>query len=281
MTSTKYGDHLIPANITQKEGEVPILEFAAAPYGVDASWVLLPVTKLKPQVEELPTHSHDFHQFITWIGADLKDISEFKAEQFICLGEEQERHIVNTPTILNLPAGTPHCPAGWLKVEKPIYHLDIFLSPDYAKTDVRLDDDQTSGTRYGKHLIPAPVGPAQNGPKINTLAFSAHQYGADLGWFVVPVLEPRVMEEKPHRHDFHQFFCFMGSNPENLNDFDAEIEVYLGDEGEKHVITSPTVLHISPGLMHCPMIYKKVNMPVLHIDIVFAPEYQRIAASRD
>jgi hypothetical protein len=86
--------------------------------------------------------------------------------------------------------------------------------------------------------------------------------------------------DTPHKHDFHQFFCFLGSDPLDIRKFDAEIEVYLGEEGEKHTITTPTVLHIPPGLMHCPMEYKKVGQPVMHLDIYFAPKYERIAASR-
>jgi hypothetical protein len=238
---------------------------------------------LKPSVEDLPTHKHAFHQFITWFGADPKDISKFNAEEFTCLGVEQERHMVTAPTIQNLPPGTPHCPAAWLKVKKPIYHFDMYFAPKYKKTDVTVLDlpkKQTIGHKYDRHLMKAPIGPAKHGPPLNTLHFSATKCGKDAGWFVVPVLEPRVMEEKPHKHDFHQFFCYLGSNPENLKEFDAEIEVYLGKEGEKHTITTPTVLHIPPGLMHCPMIYKKVNKPVLHLDIFFASEYKRKAASR-
>jgi hypothetical protein len=283
MAKTKYGKHLIKADIMAKEGEVPVFRFSAAEHGVDASWVLLPVTTLKPSAEDLPTHKHAFHQFITWFGADPKNISEFDAEEFTCLGAEQERHIVNTPTIQNLPSGTPHCPGGWLKVEKPVYHLDIFFAPEYKKTDITVLDvprKQTTGNKYDKHLIKAPIGPAKNGPPIQTLHFSAAEYGVDAGWFVVPVLQPRVMEDKPHKHDFHQFFCYLGSNPRNLEEFDAEIEVYLGEEGEKHTITTPTVLHITPGLVHCPMIYKKVKKPVLHLDIFFASEYERISVSR-
>lgn len=277
MAETKYGQHLIPAEIEQVEGEVPVFRFSAAPYGVDASIVLLPVTDIDPQANRLPTHSHKFHQFISWFGADLKDISEFKAVEFTCLGEEQERHIVDSPTIQNLPPGTPHCPGGWLSVEKPVYHLDIFFAPEWRKEDVTvldIPDLQTEGTKYSKHLIPAPIELAQKGPKLNTLAFMAHEYGADAGWYVVPVLEPRVMGEKPHSHNFHQFFCYLGSNPYNLAEFDAEIEIYLGEEQEKHVITSPTVLHIPPGLVHCPMIYTKVGKPVIHLDVFFASEYE-------
>jgi hypothetical protein len=283
LANTKYGDHLIPAEIMQKEGEEPAFRFSAASCGVNASWVLLPITTLKPSARELPTHSHNFHQFMNWFGADLADISEFKAEGFTCLGVEQERHIIDAPTIQNLPPGTPHGPGGWLKLEKPIYQFDVFFAGEWKQDEVTVLDipnGQTEGTKYSKHLIPAPIDIARIGPPVNDLPFTAKEYGVDAGWFVLPVMEPRVMQEDYHKHDFPQFFCYLGSNPKNLAEFDAEIEVYLGEEGEKHVITSPTILYISPGLIHCPMIYKKVNKPVLHLDIYFSEEYVRILAPR-
>jgi hypothetical protein len=284
MAETKYGKHLIeaPFQLAREGTGVHVLSFAAAEYGVKATWVLLPV--LKPSTGEgLPTHSHDFFQFISWFGADPKNIGEFEAEEFICLGEEQEKHIVNTPTVQILPPGTPHCPGGWLKVDKPIYHFDVFFASDYVKKDTVIPDipnRQMPGTKYSKNFVPANIAPAQHGPPVPTFNFSAAEYGVDAGWILVPVLESRMFMDKPHKHDFHQFFCFLGSDPEDIRNFDAEIEVYLGDEGEKHVITTPTVLHIPPGLMHCPMEYKRVGKPVMHLDIYFAAKYERIPASR-
>ncbi len=283
MAETKYGKHLIKADIMPREREEPNLKFFAAEYGVNASWVLVPITKMQVDTEKLPTHSHSFHQFLTWFGADPKNIGEFDAEMWICLGAEQEKHIINSPTIQNFPPGTAHCPGGMLRVDKPIYSLDIYFAPEWKKTDITIldvPDRQTEGTKYSKHHIKAPIGPAKSGPPVPTLGFSAAEYGVDAGWIIVPVLEPRMFMDKPHKHDFHQFFCFLGGDPKNIGELDAEIEVYLGEEGEKHVITTPTILHIPPGLVHCPMEYKRVGKPVIHLDIYFAREYERIPASR-
>ncbi len=284
MAETKYGKHLIKAPIAPKVTDEPTFDFSAGEYGVDASWVILPVTHLPTEIHEaLPTHKHSFHQFITWLGANPRNIGEFDAEMWTCLGEEQEKHIIKSPTVQNLPPGTPHAPGGLTRVDKPMMSLEVQFTAKWGKEDVTVLDvpnRQTEGTKYSKHLIPAPIGPAREGPPVQTLAFSATEYGVDAGWILVPVLEPRMMQEASHKHDFHQFFCFLGGDPKNIGDFDAEIEVYLGEEGEKHVITSPTVLHIPPGLVHCPMEYKRVDKPVIHFDIYFGPEYKRIPVSR-
>jgi hypothetical protein len=284
MAKTKYGKYVINAPFqTDRGGKgLQVLYFDAKEYGVNATWVLLPVTQ-PSSGESLPTHSHDFFQFINWFGANPENIGEFEAEMYICMGAEQEKHIVNTPTVQILPSGTPHCPGGWLKVDKPIYHMDVFFSDDYVKKDTVVPDTpdkRQPGTKYNKNFVPANIGPAQHGPPVPTFHFATAAYGVDAGWIVVPVLEPRMFQAEPHKHNFPQFFCFLGSDPKDIRKFDAEIEVYLGEEGEKHVITSPTVLYVPPGLMHCPMEYKRVGKPVIHLDIFFGAKYERIPASR-
>jgi hypothetical protein len=128
-------------------------------------------------------------------------------------------------------------------------------------------------TKYGKHIIKAPIALAKRGPPLPSLNFLAAKYGVDAGWILVPVFKPVIMHEIPHKHDFHQFLCILGSDPKNIGELGAEIVMSLGEEGEKHTITTPTIIHITPGLVHCPLHYKRVDKPVMHLDIYFAPEY--------
>lgn len=66
------------------------------------------------------------------------------------------------------------------------------------------------------------------------------------------------MEQAPHSHDFDQLLCFMGTNPKNLKAFNAEIHFSLGEECEKHIITTPTIVYLKKGQIHCPLDYVKV-----------------------
>jgi hypothetical protein len=61
------------------------------------------------------------------------------------------------------------------------------------------------------------------------------------------VTGPAVMEEKPHSHDFDEFLCFHSVSPEDEYDFNANIELSMGKEGEKQVIQTPTVVVIPKG----------------------------------
>ncbi len=52
----------------------------------------------------------------------------------------------------------------------------------------------------------------------------------------------------PHTHEVSEVLCFIGGNPENINDFDAEIEIVLGEEGKAYTIISTSVVFIPSAL---------------------------------
>jgi hypothetical protein len=73
---------------------------------------------------------------------------------------------------------------------------------------------------------------------------------------------PHVMVKETHVHDCDEYLFFLGTNFSDMNDFDAEVWLYMGEEGEKHVITSPTIVYVPARLVHCPLNFVKVNKPV-------------------
>jgi hypothetical protein len=89
------------------------------------------------------------------------------------------------------------------------------------------------------------------------------------------VSEPFLMVKDPHTHEFDQFLHFFSADSANVAQFPAEIEFSLGEELEKHVITQPTVLHIPAGMLHGPLEFKKVDSPVIFVNVAFTPEYMK------
>ncbi len=83
------------------------------------------------------------------------------------------------------------------------------------------------------------------------------------------------MVNDPHSHDFDQFLHFYSADSRHIADFQAEIEISLGEEGEKHIITEPTVLHVPAGMIHCPLNFKIVRKPVIFMNVALTPEYTR------
>jgi len=76
-----------------------------------------------------------------------------------------------------------------------------------------------------------------------------------------------------HSHNFHETLCFIGGNPENINDLGAEISICLGDELEEHIINSATIVSIPPGLKHCPLKVRKISKPFIFLEISATQEY--------
>jgi hypothetical protein len=83
----------------------------------------------------------------------------------------------------------------------------------------------------------------------------------------------KVDEATPHIHDFPIMMTFIGANPKNIFDFDAEIEFYIG--GEKQVITTPAVVSVPAGTPHCPLIFKRVGKPFAWMEIMLTDKYSR------
>jgi hypothetical protein len=133
-------------------------------------------------------------------------------------------------------------------------------------------------SKYGKYFLTEPklrrkfLNPKLAKPK--AVMHSGPHFGSpNLSVCWECVYEPYTMDPVPHRHDFDEYLAFMGSNAEDVFDFDAEIEIYVGEEGEKHILDKATVFYIPAGLVHCPIVYKRIGKPILFNVIAFTPEY--------
>lgn len=89
-----------------------------------------------------------------------------------------------------------------------------------------------------------------------------------------------MMEDTPHSHDFDQFLHFYGADASNVREFKAEVELYIGREGEKHIITATTIVHIPKGMIHCPLNFKRVDKPIIFMNVPLTPEYIRSIAQK-
>jgi uncharacterized RmlC-like cupin family protein len=79
------------------------------------------------------------------------------------------------------------------------------------------------------------------------------------------VTRPYVSKTKPHTHQYHEFLAWYSCNPNNPEEFGAEIVLHLGEEQEKHVITTSTLVSLPPGFPHCPMEITRVDKPIFQI----------------
>jgi hypothetical protein len=88
-----------------------------------------------------------------------------------------------------------------------------------------------------------------------------------LGWSLLT--EPFLMVGDSHKHDFDQVIFLMGSNLNNVVEFDAEIEFSL--DNKVNTITYPACIYIPGGLLHGPLNVKRVTKPLMFMDITLSP----------
>jgi len=86
------------------------------------------------------------------------------------------------------------------------------------------------------------------------------------------VTEPYVSENPCHSHNFDEFLAWYGGNPNDADDFDAEVVLYMGPDLEKYVFTEPTMVYLPPFFPHCPLEVTRVGSPIIQIEIMLVGE---------
>jgi hypothetical protein len=206
------------------------------------------------------------------------DMHEFDAEVEFTFGPEMEKNVINRPTIVVAAPGVYHCPLNYAKVNKPFYCLEMFMTTGYSGVDLGEDLKEIRVTEpsYNRYFIRDVIKDNKwGGEGISLSAVPEHiiPAGARIMMGLTVIRKPYMFHEPTHKHPFTEFFYFFGSNPMDMNEFDAEIEFSFGEEREKHVITEPTIVVAPPGVFHCPLNYKKVNKPFYCLELFMTHKY--------
>jgi hypothetical protein len=127
---TKYG-HLILRQAFKKHHQMEGL--SASGDDMNADCILTHHVFYKPEAILKESHYHDdFMQILCFLGTNPMDVHDFGgAEIEMCFGKEEEKHKINAPVIMPIPAGVPHGPLVIKKIPKPIIFLEIMLTRKY------------------------------------------------------------------------------------------------------------------------------------------------------
>jgi len=95
----------------------------------------------------------------------------------------------------------------------------------------------------------------------------------DICW-IWEVPNPQTMVGA-HSHPFDEIVLLISSNPKDLRDLGGEVEMWMGEgeEAEKFMIDTTTLIYVPKGLVHCPLTFKKVERPILNIAIGLNTHY--------
>ena len=127
-------------------------------------------------------------------------------------------------------------------------------------------------TKYSQHVLRNAF---KTHHQLECLSANGKELGANCIVTHQVLYKPELMLKESHFHDdFEQILCFLGTNPMDCRDFGgAEIEFCLGEEEEKHIINSPTIVSVKKGLPHGPLNFKHIPKPVIFLEVMLTPEY--------
>ena len=102
----------------------------------------------------------------------------------------------------------------------------------------------------------------------------------NMGWQLFT--DPIYLEKEPHTHDCDEYLIFLGGKlPDLFSSFRAEVDFFIGEEMEKHLIDRATIIFIPKGLVHCPLNFRKIDEPVLFHAILLAPRFTKIMGGKE
>jgi len=94
-----------------------------------------------------------------------------------------------------------------------------------------------------------------------------------LHWVLPSDDPPMPVGHPPHIHKEPELLIHIGTNPDDPGDLGAEVEMFMGPEMERHVITRSTVIYIPPGMIHAPWRPLKTYRPWIMLQINQGPEH--------
>ncbi len=140
MAELKYGNYILRGTKEKKTGKEKtgvttvnlegLKDWAGIQPRMHWKYISQPVF-----MDEEP-HSHDFDEFLCFLGIDPSNALNFGAEIELSLGKEKEKHTIDAASIICIPKGLVHGPLNFKKIGKPIIFCNIYNSPEYVKKPV-------------------------------------------------------------------------------------------------------------------------------------------------
>ncbi|HSW58500.1 MAG TPA: hypothetical protein VLH15_08870 [Dehalococcoidales bacterium] len=253
-------------------------------------------------------HVHPYPECHLFVGLDTANVNYLGAEVECRLGPEQESYNFSEPSVVIVPAGLPHGPVETKRIYSPggfgSYSAGLSSIPETLWQDKPAQTAKSSGkyahlvkplkpfilTERGK-LNPARFPPELAKQRAENLKSSrmklgpgnadhlAWMFGSDLdgtkinmdwGFFSSAGLWHRGVGA--HVHAVDEVLVFTGVDSDKPDYLGAEIEIDLGKEHERHLITRSSVVILPAGTPHAPIVTRWVDRPFAFFSINLASE---------
>jgi hypothetical protein len=150
-------------------------------------------------------------------------------------------------------------------------------------TDIKLNGEmkKMAETKYGKYFITGPQPWYMDSPGPTVVEVDGTHMKGSYFYFIHWVLRAPTgisglnawgeISHGPHIHKDAELLFHVGTNPDDPMDLGGVIELCMGPEMEKHIITQSNMVYIPPGFVHCPWLIKRVDRPFLFIEVNQGP----------
>ena len=123
---------------------------------------------------------------------------------------------------------------------------------------------------FEKYIVRNAVNPfPEMGGKLNSPFVAAGPdllksiEGARPNFALYYVLRAGMFMEPPHYHPNDEYLMFISSNPHDMKNLGAVVQIAYGAEWEKVEFSTSALVYFPKNLQHCPIHVKKMDRPFL------------------
>lgn len=206
-----------------------------------------------------------------YLGGDPADIGRIDTEIEITMGAFSSR--VNAAAMAYIPQGTPFRHRLLRQPPQNAWAFSLVLPPAYiepGKAAVKAPAPaQAAVIDYEKYLLRQVK---QKWPMINPLAsdfvagnrdFMQNIEGARPNFALYYIMRAGMFPETPHSHHCDEYLMFLPTDPHDMKNLGAVVEVAYGEEWKKVVFATSALVFFPKELQHCPIHVKKMDRPFL------------------
>lgn len=131
-------------------------------------------------------------------------------------------------------------------------------------------------TKYGKCFVKLPIRKMGNSSMFSAGADILNGFPCNI-IYAFGLQEGRLgMSTEPHVHDHDEVVYFIGSDPKDIGDLGATVNMQMGMKGqeEDHIFSEPVAVVIPKGVWHCPMYCLKFQKPFLCMAVSLTQKYE-------
>jgi hypothetical protein len=214
-------------------------------------------------------HTHAFDECLLFSGLDYHNPATLPARIEMKIGENQEKFIFTDPTTVVIPKGIPHSSPVVLEASKDFEFGIIGLDAEHhtkwlSASKPAIPASETKYQHLTKNLNMRDAHRKSGGNADIIAGFGGKTLeGLNLNftWAFHTGLGEWHPRRDPHFHPYDEILLFVGLDPKNPSYLGGEIEIGIGEEGEKHLINTPTVVVLPGGMIHGPLVTQHVDKP--------------------